>query len=342
MTLAIASHPIQRIEGVSEQARLVLGFVGGGLQWLDWAIGVPRPHHFRDELALVEETQNALHGAPLLFLPGLGLWVSAAKLMAIPTADLRALEKAERAVPGTPMPARVQQIFAEHSLASARELDAGTRKVINASGMQDASLFQQMTLSDQLALFGLLPRGELPPGAADFARQHARTVTDFADYCRIWFDFGENSANDGDTAPATLEAAVDILLPLMFPALDCPQVDRAASAADVSSAIQEFATRGLPLGFLRLSQGLQQVIANAGFRTDDADEGRAILDSYLNGAVTLLMSSELQVHDIAQDGIRSFRAVGHGHEAIVALSPEGLITLTRYRGLPASAAAVPS
>lgn len=345
MSVSVAGRQIHRLVMLSESARIVLGLIEGGVEWLEWAIRHPRArYHFSDERALVAAVQAGLHGSGLLLLPEFDLTVGPARLMVFDPEDLDILASAKQG------DKRAKAIRGEHRLVTEKEF-ARDMDVLDKLGVGDRLVFQGMALDDQLAIHELLdpeiplPRSAAgPEEAAEFAAKLAVNPPEFADYYRAYLQYlaavplcpprpGERMALVWD--------AIELLRPLLYDALDCPRIDGQGAHWEVALAIDEWLLMGRRLGFSRLSRGAQQIIAHTSFpwREDNAETPR-IVAAYLVGAQVLLGSAKLGRRRIAQDGISStFPIRSEGEEAVIALGPDGIITLAGFRALPEPPAA---
>lgn len=341
MSVSIAGRQIHRLVMLSESARLVLGLIDGGVDWLEWAIHHPRArYHFADERALVEAVQAGLHGAVLLPMPALGLKAGPAKLMTLDPEDLFILVAARTE------DRRVKRILADHGLVTQAEL-ARDRSILEDKlevGNPLPLVLQGMGFDDQLAIHALLwpeqplPESASPAEAAAFAIELAVSPLEFADYYRAYLQYL-------DAAPprplgeqgrmARVRDAIENLEPMLYDALDCPRIDGHAHW-EVALAIDEWLLMGRRLGFSRLSRGAQQIVAHTSFPCcEDDEEARRIVAAYLVGAQVLLGSAKLGHRWLAQDGISlTFPVRSEVEEAIVAVSPDGIITLAGFRTLP--------
>ena len=347
MTLSVASRRIDRLQGITEQGRLVLGFIDGALDWLDWAIRDPNARYrFEDESALVAGVQTGLHGSRLLLLPKAGLLVGPARLMTLALADLRTLKRGESGA-GVAVAARVEEICAGYGLVTFPRLALGAT-FLRDMGVDADPLFQAIGFEDRLALHDLVdgrsggepPTLEAQKEAAAFAIGRARTPLEFADYYRAWLHYRGAAAKAPETE---IGDAVDALLPLLFPALDCPRVDGPVAAWEVVAAIDEWLTMGRRLGFPRLSHGVRQLIEHSDLAAEDIDEAPRIVAAYLAGAHALLQTGDLVGDAVGQDGAsRTFQVSSGDHQAVVALGADGMITLSAYSRTVPNQAAVPS
>lgn len=341
MTISVAGRLIDRPGDISQLGRLVLGFVDGGTQWLDWAAANPSARYqFADENALVAGIQSGLHGAPLLLLAKTALIVGPAKLMTLAPAELRTLAEAEAGKESAKAKARVAQILAEHGLVSQAGLAAGAA-FLGGLGVADAPVFQGATFDDKLAMLDLANdpaaggsgASGLAREAAAFAIERAATPQEFIDYYRAYLQCVAAAGTEPGAPDANLarvQSAVETLAPLTFNALDCPRVDGGGSAPAVRAAIEEWLMMGRRLGFGRLSLAVQQVIANSGFCGPGGGDAGAV-EAYLGAAQALLRAGPLDEGQLGQDGTsRGFRVSGDGGEASIGLGADGTITLTGF------------
>jgi len=341
MSVSVAGRQIHRLLMLSESARLVLSLIEGGMEWLEWAIRHPRArYHFSDERTLVAAVQAGLHGAALLLMPAVGLKAGPAKLMTLDPEDLCILVAARTE------DRRVKRILADHDLVTQAELARDRPLLEDKLELGDPLplVLQGMGFDDQLAIHALLwpeqplPESAPPAEAAAFAIELAASPLEFADYYRAYLQYlaaapprplGEQGRM------ARVRDAIELLEPLLYDALDCPRIDGHAHW-EVALAIDEWLLMGRRLGFSRLSRGAQQIIAHTRFpcHEDDA-EARRIVAAYLVGAQALLGSAKLGPRWIAQDGISStFPIRSDPEEAVVALSPDGIITLGGFGTFP--------
>lgn len=354
MTVSVASRHIHRLSALSEPARLVLGLIQGGRDWLEWAIHDPRArYHFDDESALVAGIQPGLHGSPLLLLRSLGLLAGPVKLMTIDPPDLRFLTQMNKGGARDGGAVRLKKIRAVYGLVTQAEL-AEIPAFLKELGVAGAPVFQAMGFDEQLALHAFLCDEDRLPGpdhreeAATFAVAHAATPLEFVDYFRAYRHYvaaARHLPREPKARMACVGEAIEMLLPLLYNALDCPRVDGLIPPWEVAAAIDEWLMMGRRLGFSRLSQGAQQVIAHTDFPRSDGgeDEARAIVANYLAGAQALLGSAELGRGQIGQDGAScTFEPRSELGTAVVALGAGGIITLTLFSRAVPEEPALPS
>ncbi|UYY59379.1 hypothetical protein [Sphingomonas sp. S2-65] len=342
MTVSVASR-LYRPAGLSEVGRLVLGFIDGGAQWLDWAMTDPQArYHFNDESALVAGVQSGLHGTPYLILHRLQLMVSPVKLMTMSVADLRTLARAEAGTDAAPSPANVAVILQAHGLASQADLRR-SGMLTDSLRVADAAALQGQGLDAQLALLELerevgLPTGGLAVEAASFAAARAQNPFEFADYfraCRSAWSVLPTMPTAEERA-AAIAAAIDTLMPRTFAAIDCPSVEGLVAPWEVSAAISEWLLMGRQIGFARSSLAIQQIITNGGYTGQTGREADALVRNYLARAQVLLNTAEVGQGRLGQDGATClFHVEARGDQADIELGPSGIITLRRFGAVPA-------
>lgn len=348
MTVSVASR-LYRPAGLSDVGRLVLGFIDGGAEWLDWAMAdVQARYQFKDESALVAGIQAGLHGTPFLLMPRLGLMVSPVKLMTMSVADLRTLARAEGNVAPAPAYSDVTAILQAHSLVRQGELAQGTA-LTGALRVSDAPVLQAPGLDAQLALLALerevgMPNAGMPAEAASFAAARAQNVYEFVDYyraCLAYWAVLPKTATATDRA-AAMGSAVDTLMPLTFAALDCPSVEGLVAPWEVNAAISEWLLMGRQIGFARSSLAIQQIVSNGGYNGQTGRDAVALVRAYLARAQLLLNAAEVGQGTLGQDGATClFHVESGGDQADIELGPTGIITLRRFGPLPPAALGLP-
>lgn len=340
MSVSVASRPINGLTGISELARVVLGFVGEGLPWLAWAIReTGSRYHFEDDGALVAGIQSGLHASNFLLLPALTVLVSPLKLMTISLADLRTLQAAESGNAPATVTTRAGEILTAQGLLTQKQL-AGGVELLGPWKLAANPLFQCLDFSGQLALFGLLNDPGEPDltdyqqEAATFAAAAASDPVEFCDYFRAYLQFIARAATLKETPTqrqALVETALETLSPLLYGALDCPRVEGLVAPWEVAVAVEEWLMMGRRLGFSRLSLAVQQVIANTQFNQQTGADAALIVQTYLDAANRLLKTAELGRGSLGQDGAScTFRLSAGGAQGIVALGPDGIITFASY------------
>ncbi|MDR3419513.1 MAG: hypothetical protein P4L83_25315 [Nevskia sp.] len=350
MTVFVASRHIPHSGALSELGRLALAFVDGGPEWLAWAVANPASQYdFPDETAFVAGVQQGLHASPLTLLPRLGLLVSPVKLMALGLADLRTLARAEGGDTSAVVAVQTGKILADQGLLTQADLGAGSAFLAEA-GVATAPVFQSMALEDQLAVHGLLRLSEgqnaqnleLQKEAAAFGAKQARTPLEFVDYYKCFLHHTAKLGALNDTAERRAELAeqaLQTLLPLLFGALDCPQVAGLAAAAEVSQTVNAWIARGRQIGFARLSQGVQQIIQYTNFESETGEAAKAVVTGYLGAAQSLLATAQPQRGALRQDGACLRLPFQSGEQqAELELAASGSITLSRFQKAPSARA----
>lgn len=343
MTVSVASR-LYRPSGLSELGRLVLAFIDGGPQWIEWAMADQQArYHFADEVALVTGVQSGLHGTPFVLLPKTGLLVSPAKLMATSIADLRILAQAEAMGVTPPAATDLARVLDVNALVPASQLGDGAA-MLSRLDVADAPAFQLLSLEDRLALRTLDQDAQtttLAPGllaeAAAFGVAQGRTPLEFIDYTRAYVAFSTRPAAppaQADRASA-MQGALDTLLPLTFACLDCPSVAGLVAPWEVSAAIAEWLGMGRQVGFARASLAFQQIVAHAGYSGQTGAAAQALVRDYLARAQILLADPELGRGRLGQDGASCrFEIASRTDEATIALGATGIVTLARFAPIP--------
>src|SRR5262249_11025366 len=127
--------------------------------------------------------------------------------------------------------------------------------------------------------------------AAGFALQQARTPEEFCDYYRIYMALTaklNTAGNSADQRATQANAAVQTLLPLMFSALDCPQVGGLVAPSEVAIAVGNWLRQGRRLGFSRVSEGVCRVIESTTFTTESGGAAQQVVNLYLANAQSFL------------------------------------------------------
>lgn len=344
MTVSVANRPIQDRGGLSKMGALVLSFIDGGVQWLQWAAGnTSFNQNFPDETTLVDQVQQALHNSPLTLLPNLQLLISPVKLMTFSLGDLRTLAKAESGDQDPATVARLKSILSAHGVLRQAGL-AAVPDFLGKLGVASAPVFQCLGLNGTIALSELIalpqPNGDDPDiqsDAASFALQQSRTPEEFCDYYRAYMALTAKLKTAGtppQQGPAQAATAVQTLLPLMFAALDRPQVEGLVPPAEVAAAVSDWLSQGRRLGFSRPSEGICRIIDSTTF-PDETGTAQQILDHYLADAQSFLSANPPKTGRISQDGRSCVLPAQLGNlYAELLLSPGGSITLRQFRRIP--------
>jgi hypothetical protein len=253
------------------------------------------------------------------------------------------LQLLARAAIGEVKPANpdLVKMLARHSLATQNDL-AAVATLLDNLEVAPAPMFQAMDLDDTLALLGLARSPYITdPGtpdlrleAASFAVSQAYSPPEFVDYFRTFIDHIAVVGEPGDTPADRRERAlraVYSIAPLMFQALDCPEVAGLVSPLEVEGAIIDWLMNGRQLGFLRVSQGVQQIVANTGFANEEGLAAQLIVRDYLDRAQQLVRLQGIGRGAMGQDGATClFPIVAPTQEAVIRLGPTGVITLAQF------------
>ncbi|MBU9682014.1 hypothetical protein KTF56_03930 [Burkholderia gladioli] len=342
MTVIVSGRLQQGLGSLSEPSRIALAFVDGGIEWLAWAIASPSARYeFSDETHLLDGVQRGLHASPLTLLPTLQLLVSPVKLLTLSLADLRALAIVEAGDDSDLAVSRSRAVLDAHHLLPREELATGTGWLAQL-GVETAPLFQALDLDGSLALAAL---GQLPElaghaeylqrEAAAFGIEMARTPQEFCDYFRLYLDrvdgLGNHAATNAAQRRDAARTAVQTLLPLLFGALDCPQVGGLVGPSAVAAAVQAWLRQGRMLGFARLSRGAQQMVRHGGYRDQAAHEARHLVEHYLAAAGELLAANPVERGVMGQDGATCSFRIEHGaRQAVLQLAPDGVVSLSAF------------
>jgi hypothetical protein len=345
MTVMVANRLLQGRGGLSELAALVLAFIDGGVQWLEWAVTAPTASYgFPDETRMVADIQQGLHGSPLALLPGLRLQISPVKLLTFSLEDLRTIAKAEAGAQDPATASQTQTILAAHGVLTQTDL-AAVPAFLAQLGVTAAPLFQCLGINDMIALSELIklpqPQGGEPDirtDAASFALQQARTAEEFCDYYRIYtaLTAKRNSATRAaEQRLAQANAAVQTLLPMMFSALDCPQVDGLVPPAEVAATVSNWLRQGRRIGFSRLSEGVCRIVDSTTFTSEQGQTAQQMINLYLANAQSFLSANHAKTGRISQDGRSCVLPTQSGNlYAELQLGAAGDITLRQFRRIP--------
>ena len=346
MTVTVARKLIQGPKGLTETAALALAFIDGGLQWLSWAIGeTASSYAFADETEMLVQVQLGLHQSPMTLLPHVGLPVSPMKLMTMSPADLRVLAKAESGSTDPVVARQLRSALSAHDLDTLEDLRA-TDSFLAALGVADAPALQNMGLDDRKAIHALMtlprmtaddgPRQE-GTGAAAFAADLARTPMEFADYFRAYLaqtDKLKVAGKPADEQRQVADTAVRTLLPLMFAALDCPQVSGIVAPAVVAGAVTDWLRQGRRIGFSRVSEGVCQIIDSTTFTTETGAAAQQVVNLYLANSMSFLAGNAPLQGRMSQNGASCLFPIRSGSLfAELRLEATGGITLRQFRRL---------
>ena len=342
MAVLVANRLIQDRGSLSSIAALVLAFIDGGVEWFAWAVSNTSSNYsFPDETTLVAEVQQGLHSSPLALLSKLQLLISPIKLMTFSIGDLRTLAKAQSGDQDPATMARVQAVLSAHGVQRQGDLAVVPGFLANL-GVADAPLFQCLGLNEMISLRELItlpqPQGgdpDIQGDAARFALQQASNCDEFSDYYRAYMALTtklETAGSASEQRLAQANAAVQTLLPLMFNALDCPQVSGLVPPAAVTATVSTWLRQGRRLGFSRVSEGVCRIIDSTTFTDETGPEAVQVIHHYLATAESFLAANDFKTGRISQDG-RSCVLPAQSSKLHVELqvNPAGCITLRQLR-----------
>ncbi|MDN7674307.1 hypothetical protein QZM22_17695 [Burkholderia oklahomensis] len=350
MTVSVAGKLIPLPNALSDIGRLALAFVDGGIEWLVWAATAPSARYdFADETELIATVQRGLHASRYTLLPQLGLTISPVKLMTLSLADLNTLARAESGDGSSVVAAQVAKVLSEHGLVTRDELTAGV-SFLAQLGVKSAPLFQALGFDDSLAVTNLmhLPQGArqqpLQQEAASFALKQARTVLEFCDFYRFYLDYAQQ-LNSSAATPERREAAAtdasEALLPILFGALDCPQVQGLAGPSDVAQTVRNWLAQGRMVGFARLSQGAQQIVQHTAYKGETGEAAKRIVELFMHAAQSFLAAHQPDRGTMGQDGATCLFPIESAQlRAELQLSGNGVISLNDFGARPAAPAAL--
>lgn len=346
MTVSVAGKLIPLPQALSEVGRLALAFIDGGFEWLAWAANAAARYDFTDETQLIATVQQGLHASRFALLPQLGLMVSPVKLLTLSVADLRALALAESGDDSSIGAAQVSKILATHRLVTRKELAEGA-SFLTQLGVSSAPLIQAPGFDECLALTALmhLPQVAQQPAlrqeAAAFAVKQARTIHEFCDFYRLYLARAEQlNVSDGavtaEQREAVATAAIQALLPLLFGALDCPQIQGFAGPSEVARTVRNWLGQGRMVGFPRLSHGALQIVQHTAYKGEIGEAAKRIVDFYLHSAQSFLAAHQVDHGVMAQDGATCLFPIESGQlRAELKMSCNGVISLNDFGTTPA-------
>lgn len=333
MVLSLRGRTVQTPEAFSERCRLVLSLIPSAPEWLAWAIRDSNAHFaFADEEGLLGAVPD-LHDSALILLPALGLQVCSAKLVTLEIDALKALVAAEQ-TGGEEALAKARAVLVEHGLLTQADLAAGPA-FLATLGVGDAPVFQIMDYPAHVAVLALADvlsgvDAELAREAAAFALTVSSTPAEFADHVEIYVAL----AGEGE-APAARAAriagVVRALKGKVFGYLSTLLINEAHIAGIVRQAISQLLTRGLFLGFTRLSLAVREVVAvGKPMALEDVDAAvRACIEpisGLLAGGLLRLREGKLR-----QDGAIEFPIEIGGRRLVILLTTGGTVSLDRAR-----------
>lgn len=323
MTLSVAGRPLRSARTLSEPAQLTLACIDGGMPWVQWASeSTAERYDFADERSLLDAVQQGLHGAPMIWLPRLGLQIGPAKLLTMSGGDAAALRRAESGEDSAALAREVQRVLAAHDLVTNAELASGDAFLAEL-GVDAAPLLQVLGFDERVAVWRLAvasaqldARAARRREAAGFALAQARTPLEFCDYYRYYLQ----SAADGGSAATRQQATTDALhalLPSLFDALNRLRFDSPPSPSEMQYAVVRYLATGRTVGFPRLSLAAQQIASQAPRLGSDSAGVRRAVASVLQTVQASLGSGRLRPGRVGQDGTSLQFLVEEGQQRVL-------------------------
>ena len=325
MALSAGGQPLTRLNQMSPKARLVLGFVAGGADWFEWAVSQPEDvYTFPDEAALVETIQSGIHGNGMTLLRQLGLEVHVQRLWQLSPEVLGVLEAAEdKGEGGGPPDLKTRRTLAANNLLPHTELATGT-EFLARLGVEEDPVFQAMNLFDETVVFNLVnlaTETAVDNEAATFALAQAVSPVEFVDYFELYLTVAD-SIEGRSTAKirrARAREAVELLDPYLTAMLRCPHAPRPLPPTEAIGLARAWLETGRPMGFSRLSQGLNEIVGFTGGGVADKAAATRAVEAYTRTLNHLLRNHQPVSEELSQDGSRQqFRVEGkEGHAVLV-------------------------
>jgi len=269
MTITIRQD-IHDYDSLSKEAKIVLGFIPGGIQWVaDVSRAQTTNYVFVSEAEFLSAVLDGLHNTSLLYVYGVELLVDPEKLLSIGYKQLHKLsayiDKGEFD--------QANEVLLESLLLSNPILFREVNKFLKYCGVSSNGLFQIMGLSDAIALFSLsktdlvktLKPKVILKDAASFALLSAQTAKEFCQifsfYLTVVNKLGLNSCDEN----IRLDKASQVQLSLTSFAnemLNCPQISGSTSDEDINQAISTWLDFGNEFGFASLPAAIEQIALN--------------------------------------------------------------------------------
>lgn len=351
MSVTVANRLLQDHGGLSERCRLVLRFIDGGVEWLNWAVLDPAVSYaFPDESEMLAEIQSGLHANRFTLLRELKVMIGPAKLMTMNEAELRILARAELKEKDVKSTFHTHRLLQAQGILTQSDFENGTA-YLRELGVLPDPMFQFMTYEDLKAayeLFSDFVRQDdedlaIEKEAAVFGAEQGRNPREFADYFRVYIGL-TNKTGLAKTSDRLRQAeiAVQALAPNLFGQLNCPEVDGLVHPKEVAEAIEVWLGWGNSVGFARLSAGVREIVLNTAYSGETGHAARGFVDHYVAGSQRLLSAAHVHRGLMAQDGATcTFPIEHHSHEAEIQLDPLGIISLSSFKPRPDQAPRAP-
>jgi len=332
MTVSIDGQIFEDLEGLSPRANTILGFVRNGEPWLQWAIhDTTQRYDFSGEEGLVQGIQSGLHSGETLLLPGLGLELSLRRLWQLSAETLQILETAE-AKGGKPSVGTLKKL-AVAELYTSEQLVNG-QGILSAIGVEDAPVFQAMTLLDLLAIFDLDQRGiSESTAAAEFAVDAALTPLEFVDFYKFYLSVADSLPQKSGSVSNRVDGARDLLTPHVWSMLRCPFAPEDLTCSEAGALVQTWLETGSPLGFQTVARGLKEISTFSDGEVTDEAKAQEASEAYMKKSRSLLSQHEPYREELTQDGsIQLFQIDGDGASAVLARNRlQGTLTITSLK-----------
>jgi hypothetical protein len=353
MALFIGQTLIKDVSAISELTRQAIAFIDGGSEWVRWALHGPEIRaQFADESQMVGAIQSGLHGSPFAYLPHLQLMVSPVKLMTLSLDELQIIARAEIDPTHHRKNEQLDAILARHGLLTNDQLKHGT-DWLRTLHLPQLDLFQVTTFDEQLALADLarsVRERDIDPtlcaDAASFAITESRTALEFTDFFRCYLGVAEKlpaKAKPAETVRDAAQSVVQLLSPLAFHALDCPQTAPLSRPDEVTLAVELWAASGRALGFARVSACVREIVLHTRLVGDQEwfkhreAWARDRFEAYVETVRALTLRAKVRHPFMGQDGATCHYSMEAGdYVARVQLDPAGVITLSSLQKSSAS------
>jgi hypothetical protein len=350
-TVLLGGYVLSSWDQLPEKVRQVLVLIEGGREWLDWAIVEPREiFQFPGYEALVEGVQAGLHNAFLMLLTRLGLLVGPGKLFRLPENVLTAIYEWELDGGTSSQKKVLQNILQRYGLWTQSELAAASHFLVD-HGVDGASVFQVLSLQDQISFLHLLNDPDTPLGrvpneltteATKFGVRHADNPEEVIDYLLFFLATVEKLGFETTTkggvskdekkrlwnrAQGILEElrrhVPDLLRSLVFPEVPSPE--------ELELGLASWIGLGNVLGFRRLSAAVSQVYQYSDLRQQTGAEMRRIIDAYISRAQRFLAAHRPKPGVLLQNGASWYYEIeGAGGRAVLMLGNDDSLTLKQF------------
>ncbi len=322
MTLSVGGQSVNGVHQLSPKTKLVLGFVAGGADWVEWAVDQPQDaYSLPDDAALIEAVQSGIHGDGMTLLPKLGLEVAITRLWQLSLEALEVLAVAEKNGGRRP-DLKTKRTLAANDLLPHAELATGTEFLIRW-GVEEEPVFQAMGLADKISICRLLDLATetiVDTEAAKFAVDLAVSPVEFVDYFELYRTVADALGGKPKAARrrAAAQEAIELLEPMVTPMLRSPFAPRSLSPSQASALWRAWLETGRPMGFGRLSLGFKEIVSFAGGGFRDSAAAIEAAESYNRTMRELLNHHQPEDAQLSQDGaIQQFRVAGNTARAVV-------------------------